>query len=105
MTYLNILNKSLEESNKENNELIAEEAQINLQSSIFNCKKNIISKENELQKLKQSRALDFKSITKAMNEIELAKREKKQLEELYAELFPSEEDSKEEVISLRKENQ
>jgi hypothetical protein len=87
MKYIDLLNQTAEETAKLNNELIAEEAGINLQSALFNVKRNLAEKVTLIAKLKQFKNLNFGAIVAATNEYELLLREQKQLQELQLELF------------------
>jgi len=87
MKYIELLNQTAEETAKINNELIAEEASINLQSTLFNIKRNLVEKVTLIARLKQCKNLNFGAIVAANNEYELLLREQKQLQELQSELF------------------
>lgn len=87
MKYIEILNQTAEETAKSNNELIAESANIQMQSAILNTKKEIAKKEAYINTLKQSRELNVSAIVIASNELALAKREQEQLIALQTELF------------------
>ena len=90
MKYLDLLNLTADETAKSNNEMIAEEASLNLQSAIFAAKKEIVSKKNYIETLKKSNQLNFGAITNGVNDLQLAERLHGQLVELQKELFPNE---------------
>lgn len=87
MKYLDLLNQSAEYKAKRNNELIAEEAALNLEAAVFANKKAIAAKHTMIDSLKASPTLNFKAITSAMNEVQLLEREMDQLKALKKELF------------------
>jgi len=87
MKYLDLLNQSAEDKSKRNNELVAEEAALNLEAAVFANKKAIAAKNTLIDSLKASPSLNFKAITSAMNEVQLLEREMEQLKALKKELF------------------
>ena len=87
MKYLDLLNQTAEEAQKANNELMAEEMSISLQSELFCCKKKIAKIKACIQTAKTARPLSFVAITSAQNELQLVERHQNQLVELQKELF------------------
>ena len=87
MKYIDFLNQSAEETAKQNNQLIAEEAELTLQHLLFTVKKELASKTANINMLKQQKSLNFDAIIKASNDKELLERKQKQLLELQRELF------------------
>ena len=87
MKYLDILNKSAEETATENNALIAEEQSIAMQQAIFNKKKEASELKIELVRLKGRKSLDFDAIMTASDAIDINKRRSSQLTKLQKELF------------------
>ena len=90
MKYLDLLNLNAEETAKSNNEMIAEEASLNLQSAIFVAKKEILSKKNYIETLKKCKNLNFSALTCAMNDLQLAERTYNQLNDIQKEMFSHE---------------
>lgn len=87
MKYIEILNQTAEQAASQNNQLIAEEAELNLQSELFRVKKNLAEKANYLNTLKRQKPLSFNTIVNVMNDIKLLERHQSQLIELQKELF------------------
>jgi hypothetical protein len=87
MKYLELLNQTAEETAKQTNELLAEEASIGLQSKLFEVKKKLAGKSSLLTQLKSSKELNFTTIVSTLNDIQLLEREQKQLITLQKELF------------------
>lgn len=87
MKYLDLLNQSAEDKADRNNQLVAEEAALNLEGAVFANKKAIAAKHIQIESLKASPSLNFRAITTAMNDIQLLEREMEQLKALKKELF------------------
>lgn len=87
MKYIDILNQTADDTAAANNVLINEEAQLNLQSAMLNCKKEVAQKSNRLKRLKASTDINFTDIISVQNELYLLQRKLNQLDELQKELF------------------
>jgi hypothetical protein len=87
MKYLERLNQTAESTAATQNEMIAEEATLNLQQEMFKVKKEVVSKTNYIETLKNQKSLNFDAIVCALNELQLLERKAKQLNELKKELF------------------
>ena len=87
MKYIDLLNQTAEETTKQSNQLIAEEASLNLQHEIFSVKKALATNANYINILKQNKSLNFNAIITAMNDRDLLNRKYGQLVELQNELF------------------
>ncbi len=87
MKYIDLLNQSAEETAKQNNSLIAEEASLNLQHALFSIKKELANKASCINTLKQQKTLNFDAIITALNEQSLLERKQAQLLKLQEELF------------------
>jgi len=87
MKYLEMLNRTADETAKSNNELVAEEANLTIQSEILDCKKKIASKASEIFELKQQKPLCPKAIIQGQCELAILDKKWKMYEELLKELF------------------
>jgi hypothetical protein len=87
MKYLDLLNRTADETAKTNNSLNAEEQSIAMQQAIFNTKKEASSLAKRLDTLKGASVLDFSAITNCLDAIDVNKRRKSQLTKLQKELF------------------
>lgn len=87
MKYIDFLNQTAEETAKQNNLLIAEEASLNLQHMLFSIKKELAAKASYINTLKQQKSLNFDAILTASNDKALLERKQAQLVELQNELF------------------
>ena len=87
MKYIELLNRTADETAKELNNLNAEEQAIAMQQAIFNTKKEASELKKALTKAKSRASLNFGDIIRILNLIDVNKREKAQLTKLQKELF------------------
>jgi hypothetical protein len=87
MKYIEILNQSSEAANLEENKLVADEVNLNLQSEMLNCRKEIAKLKNHITILKRQKPLNISAIICTTNSLQLKERELVQLENLLNELF------------------
>lgn len=87
MKYLELLNQTAEETAKQNNSIIAEEAALNLQYRMLTLKKASRNKEFQIAAMEQSKNIDFSQLSTFMDELALLDREVKTLEAIKERLF------------------
>ena len=87
MKYIDRLNVTAEESAKKNNELVAEEASLNLQTEVLNTKRQIASAEQTLEAAKCARPFSAEKVYSAQNTIDLLKRKLDAYSQISKELF------------------
>ncbi len=87
MKYIELLNRTADETAKELNTLNAEEQSIAMQQAIFNTKKEASELAKDLKVAKSRKNLDFGYIAVVLDKIDINKRRKAQLTKLQKELF------------------
>ena len=87
MKYIELLNRTADETAKELNTLNAEEQSIAMQQAIFNTKKEASELKKQLTQAKSMSNLDFGHIAVILDKIDINKRRKAQYTKLQKELF------------------
>lgn len=87
MKYIELLNRTADETAKEMNNLNAEEQSIAMQQVIFNTKREASELAKSLQIAKSRGDLDFGAIANILDKIDINKRRKAQYVKLQKELF------------------
>lgn len=87
MKYLELINQTAEETAKNNNKLVAEEADLSLQTAILNVKKEISQATTKIQVAKSAVPFRPEAVLAAHNEKALLERSLEYYNSLKQELF------------------
>lgn len=87
MKYLDLINRTAEETAKTNNALIAKESSIALQAEVLSMEKEINSLTNRIDSAKCSKPLDIKALMTLQISLDIAQKKLSYLNNLTKELF------------------
>lgn len=87
MKYLELINRTAEETAKSNNVLIAKESSINMQSEILLMEKEVNSISNDISSAKCAKPLNIKYLMELQIKLDIANKKLDYLNNLNKELF------------------
>lgn len=87
MKYLELISQNAEETAKSNNTLVAEEANLTIQSAILNCKRDISQCSQQLTDIKKAVPFHVPNLIEITNRLQLLERKLQMMNELHKELF------------------